>query len=876
MSGYRLEENTLKKNSILYFLIIALCFSNIIVVKSENYVNADFEIHVLETLGLTEDIKLGEIANVTVEQFGIIMSKLTGYESGGLEEAAMLGYIDYYDDGELDHNSKVRYRTVITSIIKLLGYNQEASLSNLGYSQYYGVASSLGITRGVNALPDDLVSGAVLAKLLYRSVEVPLMQRVSYGQTYRIEISRDKTLLTENHSIYKGRGQITANELTSITGKERLGKGFIEIDEELFVNVGETDAKFLLGYYIDYYYYMDDSTDEKTLLWIFADEQRNNELFLKSEDIAKYDDFKYSYYPDEGRIQEASINRGASVIYNGIVVEAAILSSAQLMPENGDVTLLDVSNDGLYDIVLIMDYEAGVVSSVDKNYKVLYVDVPTTQISGDKTEYIIITKKYELNDIANYEIYDNKYNLLTIDNIYLSDVVWCAKSLDGSLLTVLVSRETVNGTIEEIEYNMERSVVKIGDKYYKTFDDIEKFYNIGVGVAGLFRLDVDGKIIAVEARGDESMVFAYLITAKISSGIDSALELKLFDGEIKAVKCHTTVQIDNNYFSNSHDIYDHFIIEEVENDIAVITFQDQLIRYSTNANGRVTKIETASSTAPLPGEPDRLYIEGALPEAGSSQSSLYFVKAMGNWFGNYFGIADDAKVFTIPNDRSDDTKYALTGPEVFGGSGTYYGVTGYNINPNSERAVAAVYDGEVTLGSNVRTNDINVITRITRAIDEEGRELKRLYYTNGGAENFAYTYDEEYLEEYKAGDIIRIERGGSGQISSLRMAFDTKLKAVQNSYETRPYTDEFRVGQGTIIRKKGNTIILDTPSPTRAYIRNESIPVNYSNIIICEKTSKGVNVFTSTADDVRVGDYIVYRSWYVQVRDIVIYRGWDY
>ena len=295
-----------------------------------------------------------------------------------------------------------------------------------------------------------------------------------------------------------------------------------------------------------------------------------------------------------------------------------------------------------------------------------------------------------------------------------------------------------------------------------------------------------------------------------------------------------------------------------------------------NARGKIDRIETPSDTPPSQGEPDRLYLEAALPEAGSGTSSLYYVRAMGNWFGNWFGIDDDAKVFTIPVDRQDDKKYALTGPEVFGSAGTYYGVKGYNVNPNAERVIAVVYEGETKLGTNVTTNDIHVVTRVSQAIDEEGKEMWKIYYTNGKESFEAYTYEEDFLTGYNPGDIIRIERAGGGQLSALTKGFDTNLKEVQNGYDTRNYTHEFRIGYGKIIQKKGNTIILDTPSPTRSYIKNESIPVNYSNIIICEKAANKVNVYTSTPDDVRVGDYIVYRSWYVQVKDIVIYRGWDY
>ena len=169
--------------------------------------------------------------------------------------------------------------------------------------------------------------------------------------------------------------------------------------------------------------------------------------------------------------------------------------------------------------------------------------------------YSFGTEIYKMSDYPNVEIFDEEYNPLTINDIYLNNVVWCAESVDSSLLTILVSKETVNGVVNEIEYDSEYLRLKIDDVYYDTFPNIEKFYNIEVGTNGVFRLDVDNRIIALETSGDGTMKIAYLINGEIAEGIESGLRLKIFEGEMKVLMCDTRVSINDVTYSSVDDMF---------------------------------------------------------------------------------------------------------------------------------------------------------------------------------------------------------------------------------------------------------------------------------------------------------------------------------
>lgn len=196
--------------------------------------------------------------------------------------------------------------------------------------------------------------------MLYKCIDIPVMTAKYEAGHMVYTVSEDETFLEKRHEIYFAKGIVTANENTSLSGTMGTSKSMIQIGDTLY-NVGKNDCADLLEYYVKVYYKADD--DDYTLLWAYADDGKNNELYLETDDIDSFSDGVCSY-DYNGQVKKAKMDKGAYYIYNGRA--AALSKIPRLKPINGEVTLLDYNNDGKYDTAIIMDYISAVVDDVNK------------------------------------------------------------------------------------------------------------------------------------------------------------------------------------------------------------------------------------------------------------------------------------------------------------------------------------------------------------------------------------------------------------------------------------------------------------------------------------------------------------------------------
>ena len=74
---------------------------------------------------------------------------------------------------------------------------------------------------------------------------------------------------------------------------------------------------------------------------------------------------KFYWYDEDSEEQEAKLSGKLKVIYNGVYYFEALLSD--LLPNVGDVTLIDNNQDDIYDIIVVNDYQLVYVSHTNTN-----------------------------------------------------------------------------------------------------------------------------------------------------------------------------------------------------------------------------------------------------------------------------------------------------------------------------------------------------------------------------------------------------------------------------------------------------------------------------------------------------------------------------
>lgn len=827
-----------------FLLTLALLLNICYIPASANVTLTEKEEDILVSLGFTDEIYKNTY--LTRDRYAKMILSCYGYDSENINLAATMEFLGLYDNGDYNWAGYATFGETVRGVVSLLGYDLEMKYFGNSALDFVQKGHELGITTGLNKSFDDKITEEEFAKMIINAMDTPVMMGKYEDGSFNIGVYEDETFLSKRHDIYYAKGQVTANEHSTLSSSTGIGTGKVQIgDVEYYV--GNTNCSELLGYYVEYYYYADD--DEYTLLWVYADAGKNKELYIETEDIVEFTAGSL-VYEDGTRERTAKIDSSASYIYNG---KATALSDIPaLKPEIGEVTLTDSNGDNYYDSVIIMSYYVALVDDINVSESILYVT------GSGKT-------KYELEEKENLYIYNEKYEEKQLNNLSKNNVLWIAESLDGDILTILVSTKTVEGKVESLgadasDYNY---VTIDGENYYLSTQDTEM---PSLSEECIFYLDIDGKIAYFEAKGSDNKI-GWLINAFISDEDDELMMVKMFDGEVSIYECSA------NFSYNGTKKANHgYVIDDLKAGNDKIT--GQIIRYKLNSDGKITFLQTATENYT---EDNRLFVEGSIPKQGQGTGVL-FKKNLGNLFTNYFALEDSATVLVIPGDPEDYEKYVIGGPELIGNDSTVYGITGYKLNNDDDRCVAAVYDKTITAGGNATAKQPSVVKKINEVLtdkDEIGYELE--YYDLSIApatitEKVAKTDDEDFLTDVAVGDVIRLDVDADGNITGLERIYNASEKVLVKSIRDI-WGSNFRGNSGVISVKQANSIKIKVDTAYLSYMPLEYIPLDYCAVYISEVNSKGRRELkVGSRSDIAVGDTVIYTQRVGQDFRLIIYK----
>jgi len=834
------------KRIICFLLTLALAIASFTVYAEEkttnekNVIISASQINCLKELDIIPSVSTSETAYVTREMQAVTLMKLLNITS--VDEAIQKGLIDNLDNGETDLQQYVRFGEVARGMLIALGYKSVVEMSSGDFSTYITLAEDLKISRGLGLSVDDYVTEQEFALMILRLMDTPMVEFDFSDKTLN-EGDDENTILSKYHDVYYGEGIITSNHYTNLSGPTALKTRTIIIDGSDEYNVGDTNAKYLVGYKVEYYYKLDEVMDEKTLLWVYADEEENGEIYLEYEDIEDYNALVYRYY-DGNRVKNAVINNSAAIIYNGVSVPASSLTKEQMMPEVGEVTLLNTDGDSKYDVVIIMDYYVATIGYVNNESE-------TINFSEDDVLSVV------LEGYKDYDLFDKDYEKLDIKDLKTKMIAWVAESTDKSYITLLLSEETIKGSItgkrteEGIEY------LKIDDKEYPV-KAVKSPDSLTIGTYGTFSLGFDGSIANWTTSLGKNKNFVYTINAFIDSETDKIM-MKVFDDQIKTVTCVENLKINGIKYSN---------LSAAEQELK--SYGDGIMIVETTEAGEIKSVETSISENDGSGRP---YVIGSVPKEGQGAGTLY-KKAVGNLLCNYFGLADDCVVFMVPEDRSEYDKYKKGGPELIKNDTTVYGITGYKTSEEQSRCVAAVYDRTFSASaSSAVSRATTAITEVSMGLDANDEAIYtvtgKVMYTK--ADTTFYVKDEELLEKIKEGNIIRVDTDASKVAVAVNVDYNyesgTSLVSTGGAYG-----DSYRMGQGKIIKKWDDGVLLDTAG-IYSYIQNQWVPLGVSNMWTWKETRNGLSLESISTAEINVGDKMIYWQGYGGIDNILIIKN---
>lgn len=803
----------------------------------------------LSALGIMTSISTNENDYVTREEYSKIICKLGGSAEANMEKAVQMGLILPYDDGGFAPDANIRYDEAVRGLVIALGY--DAQVETVYGGSYIAAADAIGITQSSASFANSCVNEKQLASLVYESLDTPMMLLEYKGNGAEYNVDNNKTILSERFDVTRGKGRITSNRYSSLAAAKGTSKDKVIVDGTLELNTGNTDAEFLLGYYSEFLYKEED--DENTLIWIVADGDRNSEIFIEGEDITDYNNLCYTFEKDN-REKSETLQNGCAIIYNGVATAASKLTKSQMMPEYGEVTLLDADLNGKYDTAIIMDYKASVVD---------YADADKMIVSNKRN-----VAAYELETADTVKIFDEKYKELTLKDIKTNDVIWVAESLNGKYVTILVSSKSITGSVSSAEKEDDKTIVTINGEKHSVDKSLNLQYNFKLGSSGTFRLDILGNIIGYEPTVSNELNLGYLLKATLDENEEYPLILKILDDEDP-----------HNYFcdekiklNGTQKNYKTALNEISESGGGV---KRQLIRFKLNSDGRINYIETASDKVTADG---RMFKEAEIP-AREFGAGGYF-KAGGYYVANYFALETNAVVVIVPSDEEDYDSYVFTTPKAIKDDTMMYGVTAYKIDDNADCCIAAVWaDNQKASAkdSPSRLGKKGILHNITQTINEDDEAVYTITYSNWTETATVTTDDPELVEGLTTGDIIRFDVDSlTGEVLALTTDYDYSEHSIPSGLDTNGgYVQEYRISCGTVVKKQNNSIKISVgniPAPQNKFVDNELLLFDKSTTYIVEKTRKGLSVRSGSNSEIQVGDKIVYTQLWGINATILVYK----
>ena len=656
------------------------------------------------------------------------------------------------DEGRFYPEHEATSEQAVKMLVCALGYDMIASRRGGWPTGYTSTAQSMDLFKGVKL--SEKISYGEFIMLVYNAFDVSFFKPSSYsdGDTvYKLDPDDKETILSIR-DIYKVKGQITANEYSSlIPGKSGTALNSVEIDGDIY-DCGTTDISLYLGYDAEVYYKEDDS--ENTVL---AYTLKNKEgIRINAADIENADIKEIEYYKEGNKRSRVKIADGAVLIYNGV---AEPMDKKLLTPYSGEIVFVDSDISGKssgYDIVIVNEYRHFIVD-------------------GITTDGEIYLKNHKADEASYIDAEDAKVikdgNDTDISSITKGSIISVLRSLNNEYLVIEILDTLITGAVTSLNSDEE---VAVDGKVY----EISKEFSVSSGAElrtgneGDFYLDRYGKIFYFESdRADNN--YGFMMNSSYDEN-EEKLYIKILTVESEAVKLEFADKVKAvNYPYKGQNT----TLKPSDYGNFVNNLRRTLFIYDINDEGRINKIElpvqgnvdgrtddfsldyTLSSGLP--------YAYGRIGEFMLNSNTRHFVITENN------GIYDDKKSTVYKK-----TNYMDSNSEKHGSQDNpiYF----YDVKKNGEVGAILEFGDNTKSFKNSENLSIALVDRLYQSVNADGEVVDSVsVYNNGALASYnasedagALTSSLKELKDIKCGDILFYEKDKQGDIDKYQIIFD--------------------------------------------------------------------------------------------------------
>lgn len=726
-------------------------------------------------------------------------------KSGYVQLASSNGFLNGFSDGYFRPYDVITYNQVVTSLVRLVGYEPYAKIKG-GYPYgYITVANELDITGGVDYKSGDSpVILADLACMLHNTLTVELLEIESVGSdSMQYSGNTGKTLLTDKMNIYMLDGQLTGTYLTTLGGSSALMQNRVMVDNSEYktvIDLVDDIGKNMI------FYIRKAETGISEIVAVMVDDNLT-EVVLENENIVSISGNKITYLNQNGKKATMRITEDTDCIYNG----KAKLSWDMTVFNNSDayIRILDSDGNGDCDVVFVESYVNLTVHKVNIEDKAVFF------------KNSLAYPKINFDEPKRYIIYDASGEVIDFTDVSAGDILSVAISTDTSVYVIRHSSEKVSGTIESIGDKK----VKISGVDY-TFDTSIRS-ELSIATSGNFALDFRGRIVALaEDSGD--LKYGYLVKMAEKAEMAYSAYAKIFTQDETFNQFELAERVNVNGTQKDEDeayaLLNAILPAESDSESAKkIKRSKSMIRYGVNANGEINKVEIASDGTSM-SEGERL----SLFTVDEYYDEVYY--RSDKTFGHRQIISTDTVIFFIPEDPTMEELYDVFAQSDLTADLRYIYASMYDVDENFvvDAMVATVADTDYMKDNSVS----GVITNITQAVNDKGDVVKK----------FTVLTSSGYVDMEPVSDDIEVLVSCITDIST-----DTDLKGENGVKKSKVSLDVLR---------KGDVI---------QYILNSDKKLTYARLLLrnehavnCELTNDSRHTSTNRKNNVYSMRYLCY------------------
>ena len=763
-----------------------------------------------------------------------------------------LGIINGMTPTTFEPNSNVTYEQAFKMVVCALNYGGQSETiynsmvaTNPSIPWYYGymqTARTLGLTDDISVVNGQPAKRAHIAQMIYNALDVNMLEKVEIvGSPEPMYMESQQNWLKDKLKVTRVQGELLADESNTISSDGATARPGYALLTDNSTNTKNSIKKNgisldgLLGKSVEYYY-KTDIDGIKSLVLIYSKSGSNTSLKIDASNIDRItgnyaDGYNVSYYESATAIKAKTLKVSPKPIisFNGEV--RTDVSVSELNIESG--TLEFISNGGDYNKINVEAFETYVVKSVNKTDKYI-VDIfrpsgsNTLYLDDEASDYVINIKNASGSSIGITNI--SQYNVLTVKkgkgnaNRTSIDVVVSNKNVSGSIKEIDGDTFDINGT----KYEISSYLNKYGSSSLSPFK---------VGDSCKAYLDKDGKIAYITKTASNSTFFGYI--SSVSKSSDDVVKVALISKKTPSmgspyVSLANKVKIDGKPYSDTKEICK--VLEESAkqkgtNIDGYGTTYSQLVKYTINANGEITDIDTAYTSENEDGDDETILKPYANPEMEKYTMKYTSSGSTFTGSGKSFRINSSTEVFVVPTtqikdgkeevSRIDMEKYARKTNSFFK-DGKSYMVEPYNVTGGLNTAeVVVVYETDDIAAVVEYNTPLFIITSISQKPNADGNPsdfVKGYQITSSGtvSEKEYYTADTNVIarKECSVGDALIFVTDNKGYIKedTIILALDTdNFEAGKKTISTGSTTHQTDIYRGLLIGADmdGTTQIFD-------------------------------------------------------------------